>query len=52
MKRFVGGLLLVLLAGLAFGCGGSEQKGINKDRDMPRRGDKEQKTMRPERPWA
>jgi hypothetical protein len=44
MKRILVGLLLVLLASLATGCG-SEPKGINKDKDMPRRGDKEEKTL-------
>ena len=48
MKRFLGGLLLVLLS-LSAGCGGGEPKGINKDKDMPRRGDKE-KAQRFERP--
>jgi hypothetical protein len=32
-------VLAAVLAALAAGCNGSKEKGINKDRDKPQRGD-------------
>jgi len=42
MRKTVNWLLAaVLLAGLALGCGGDKDKGINKDKDRPKMEDKE-----------
>ena len=40
MKKLVSVLLAALLALSLAGCGNDKEKGINKDRDMPRIGDK------------
>ena len=40
MKAFVSLLLAALLAVSLAGCGNDKEKGINKDRDMPRSGEK------------
>ena len=38
MKRFARLLLILCLGGLLAGCGNEKEKGINKDRDLPRSG--------------
>jgi uncharacterized lipoprotein len=40
MKRFVSVLLAALVALSLAGCGNDKEKGVNKDRDMPRAGEK------------
>jgi hypothetical protein len=38
MKRLLNILVVLLLAGVTGGCGGERDKGINKDKDLPREG--------------
>ncbi|HZY86391.1 MAG TPA: hypothetical protein VFE78_16275 [Gemmataceae bacterium] len=40
MKEFISLLLAALLTLSLAGCGNDKEKGTNKDRDMPRAGDK------------
>jgi hypothetical protein len=41
LKRLSVIVLAVLLAGFSAGCGGDKDKGINKNKDKPRAGDKD-----------